>query len=114
MRNACKNGRSERAPDKESRARRRKGPKSLGKVRAAAGAPSADTSTEEPGAELGNEGRIGAALTGLLARRNERDAKGRYVRENTGHLHTLEHSTQLWSALEPLKREMVARVRVQL
>jgi hypothetical protein len=71
-------------------------------------------STGVPDSELGNDGRIGAALGGLLARREERDSKGRFIHENTGHLHTLEHSAQLLAALEPLKQEMVMRVRVQL
>ena len=67
-----------------------------------------------PAAELGNDGRIGAALGGLLARTNERDPKGRYTRDNTAHLGTLEHSSQLWRALEPLKQEIIGRVRTQL
>jgi hypothetical protein len=69
---------------------------------------------QEPGAELGIDGHIGAALGGLLARRSERDSKGRFTRDNTGHLGGLEHSMQLRAALEPLKRDMVLSVRRQL
>jgi hypothetical protein len=67
-----------------------------------------------PTAEVGTDGQIRAALDGLVARTNERDHKGRFQRDNTGRLSTLEYSAQLRAALEPLKRDMVERVRVQL
>lgn len=91
-------------------ARARRGPKSLGKSPVSS---IAEPGTE-PAAEVATDGRIGTALGGLLARANERDAKGRFTRDNAAHLQTLEHSTQLRAALEPLKRELVTRVRLQL
>ena len=60
--------------------------------------------------ELGNDGPIRAALDGLLARA-DRDDKGRFVR---GLLKTGEHSEAFWVALEPVKADIVARVRKQL
>ena len=75
---------------------------------------SRNSAAENPPQELGIDGQIGAALGGLLARREERDSKGRFTHENTAHLGTLEHSMQLWAALEPLKQEMTRRVRRQL
>jgi hypothetical protein len=109
-RNARKYASSQRAEEQQSTARRSKRAQSLGKSRVSNPAQP----DGEPTAELNDDGRIGAALGGLLARTNERDPKGRYTRDNTGHLTTLEHSSQLWRALEPLKQEIIGRVRTQL
>jgi hypothetical protein len=72
------------------------------------------SSASEPAAELADGGGIGAVLTGLIARKNKRDSKGRFGPSNAAHLGGLEYSAQLRAALEPLKRDMVQRVRVQL
>jgi hypothetical protein len=113
-RNVRKSADSGRAPDRQSRvpgrARARRTAKSLSTPADSASAKPAD----EPTAELATDGLISAALDGLVARTNERDSKGRYTRDNAAHLRTLEHSTQLRAALEPLKREIVQRVRLQL
>lgn len=102
-RNAKQNADSEGTQDKTSRELLRKS-RDL----------SARPSVEQPDAELAHAGRIGAALGGLLARTSERDNKGRFTRDNAAHLTTLEHSSQLRAALEPLKRELIARMRIQL
>lgn len=94
----------------KTRVPRVKRTKSLSKLRDSEGA----RPSSEPSAELDDAGRIGAALGDLLARRNERDNKGRFTRDNAAHLITLENSGQLRAALEPLKLELVERVRMQL
>jgi hypothetical protein len=73
--------------------------------------PSVAISAAEPAAELGNVGQI---IAGLVARHDQRDARGRFTLDNTGHMKGLDHSEQLREALEPLKRDLVQRVRLQL
>lgn len=110
-RNARKSAHSRSAADNQTtaamRARTRKGPKSLGK----SSIPKGAAVESRPASERRNQGPIGAAVDGLLARTNERDSKGRFVRENTGRLGGLAHSTQLWAALEPLKHDKQMIVR---
>jgi hypothetical protein len=112
--NARQNADSKRVREKETRVRRRKSAILLSKSADSTGSRTVASSAAEPGAELDNDGQIGAALGGLLARANERDSKGRFTRDNAAHLRTLEHSGQLRAALAPLKQELVERVRVQL
>jgi hypothetical protein len=78
--------------------------------------PHAESSLDPPGAELGLNGRpsVEHIIGALVARGDLRDANGRFASENTGRLLTLEHSGQLRAALEPLKSDLVARVRAQL
>lgn len=114
MRNARENRRSERAQDKQSRVKSQPPADLLSKSADSAGASRGDPRVDEPRAELPNDGQIQNVIAELVARADQRDAKGRFTTANTGHLGTLEHSEQLWRALQPLKGEMVTRVRVQL
>jgi hypothetical protein len=120
-RNAQQSAHSERPQDTQSRARSRQSAKSGRKsrisesgVEAQAGAELVDSAGATSLEEIANDGRIRDVLNTLLAKMNERDAGGRFTSANTAHLQTLEHSAQLWVALEPLKLEMTTRVRAQL
>lgn len=65
----------------------------------------------KPRQELGIDGQIGAALDGLLARSQMRGVKGRFI---AGTAKTGEHADGFWVDLEPVKQEIVSRVRRQL
>jgi hypothetical protein len=105
---------SESAPEQESTARRARRADLLSNNGDSAGALPPEFRADQPGAETRKAGAVHDALAQLADRADLRDKNGRYLPGNTGRLHSLEYSGQLKAALEPLKRDIVQRVRVQL
>jgi len=92
-RNTQQNADSERAQDIESRAPRRKGPKSLRQSRVSKRAERAG----ETAGEL--------ALVGPHSKDTNRNALGRYIAGNDGHLSVGTYSEKRWTALQAALRE---------
>ena len=72
--------------------------------------PAPKEAVQVPPQQPAGDGRIGSAVETLL-KIPVHDAKGRFVR---GMLKTFENSQAFWTAVEPVKADIVARVRRQL
>jgi hypothetical protein len=116
-RNAKQIGNSRLRQDIESRghnrARRHRPAKSLSKSRDSEPTqlpPEFRSIASAPDGQLGNDGRIERVVSGLLNAPLHGEG-GRFVR---GQIKTLEHSAAFWTAIEPVKAEIVERTRNQL
>jgi hypothetical protein len=76
-----------------------------------AASPSAQVNRDLPVAEPQNDGQIRQVLDSMMARSLLRDDKGKFI---TGAFKTGEHSEAFWIGIEPVKRDLVERVRQQL
>lgn len=114
-RNTREIARSSRAEEHESSARARvrtqKSSKSLNKSADSAAARSREVQPTTPTDEVGIDGQIERVVETLITQPAHDPSTGRFVR---GEFKTFEHSAAFWSAVEPIKAEIVTRTRHQL